>query len=418
MLNQTSGSKLHQLSPSLRIVASFESFLETVSTIRSDWDFDQDAIGGPWFRGQQRKHWRLIPNVVRIKCFDRETEDEIREEFAVRAPALSRFEPLPTNDWDFYFLMQHYGAPTRLLDWTESPLIALYFALRDNLGYYDSAVWMLNPYELNKKVTGKREVIAPSAPGANPKDVLLVAPWLPARWSKKIPPDGPIAIFPTHIARRISSQRSNFTVHGSRDNGLDRFASGKDPCVIKIVIPAHVVNGIRSDLRSYGVDETLIFPDLEGLGRALLTTYRDLPEDKPHRGVYVRIKPSSIHKVGVGVFAIKRIPANTRIFADENEEVVWINEDGLPKNQELRRLYEDFAIIKDHRYGCPVSFNRLTPAWFLNESKHPNLACDENYDFYAIRDIKAGEELTVDYSTFSEYPPAHSKSPSSHRRSQ
>ena len=105
------------------------------------------------------------------------------------------------------------------------------------------------------------------------------------------------------------------------------------------------------------------------------------------------------------MFAIKRIPAKTRIFADENEEICWVGESALPKNKALRRLYDDFSIIKKKLYGCPTSFNRLTPAWFLNESEKPNVRCDENYDFFAIRDISAGEELTVDYSTFSEYPP-------------
>ena len=118
-------------------------FLRIVGKTRDEWNFARDDVGGPWFRGQQRKHWPLVPNIVRIGCGNRESEDEIREEFAIRAPALSRFETLPTNDWDLYFLMQHYGAPTRLLDWTDSPVIALYFAVRDNPGYYDSAVWML-----------------------------------------------------------------------------------------------------------------------------------------------------------------------------------------------------------------------------------------------------------------------------------
>jgi len=45
-------------------------------------------------------------------------EDEIREEFVVRAPALSQIRPAEQSDWDWYFLMQHFGAPTRLLDWS------------------------------------------------------------------------------------------------------------------------------------------------------------------------------------------------------------------------------------------------------------------------------------------------------------
>jgi SET domain-containing protein len=111
-----------------------------------------------------------------------------------------------------------------------------------------------------------------------------------------------------------------------------------------------------------------------------------------------------LDKKGVGVFAIRKIPKGTRIFADENEELCWIPKSSLPKGGALRELYDAFAVIEADRYGCPTSFNRLTPAWFLNESKKPNTRCDENYEFYALRDVVAGEELTVDYSTFSRYP--------------
>jgi hypothetical protein len=64
----------------------------------------------------------------------------------------------------------------------------------------------------------------------------------------------------------------------------------------------------------------------------------------------------------------------------------------------------DFSIIKGALYGCPTSFNRLTPAWYINESKKPNARCDENYYFRALRNVDAGEELTVDYGTFSDLP--------------
>ena len=396
-------------------VSTLTEFTKLAESIRVEWEFEPDDICKPWFRGQQRKHWELVPSIARIGGFDRETEDNIREEFATRAPALSRFEPLPTNDWDLYFLMQHYGAPTRLLDWTESPLIALYFAVRDNPGYYDSAVWMLNPYELNYRVAGKEEVVSPSAQGVSKKDAKRVAPWLRERWLKAKIPDDPLAIFPTHIARRISSQRACFTIHGSRMPGFARFSRGPDPCLTKITLPGRSVKDIRLSLEQMGIDDTTIFPDLEGLGRALATSYRDLKEKSPHSGAYVRLKPSKLHRSGVGVFAIKRIPKDKQIFAGENEEVIWVEKSSIPKDGPIRRMYDDFAIIDGRFYGCPTSFNRLTPAWFLNESKRPNARCDENYTFLANRNISAGEEITVDYSTFSDYPKTSKPSPGSGR---
>lgn len=123
----------------------------------------------------------------------------------------------------------------------------------------------------------------------------------------------------------------------------------------------------------------------------------------PHEGVYTRLKPSKIH--GVGVFAIRDIPKGTPVFAEDDDDIVWVDkkdtENLLPP---LREFYDDFCIVKGDKYGCPKNFDTLTIAWYLNSSDKPNVAADENYRFYALRDIKAGEELTADYSTYSDEP--------------
>ena len=76
----------------------------------------------------------------------------------------------------------------------------------------------------------------------------------------------------------------------------------------------------------------------------------------------------------------------------------------VPKTGPFRKLYDEFAILGEGLYGCPTSFNRLTPAWFMKDSKKPNTRIDENYDFSALREISVGEELTVDYKAFSDQP--------------
>lgn len=125
----------------------------------------------------------------------------------------------------------------------------------------------------------------------------------------------------------------------------------------------------------------------------------------PHADVYTRLRPSKIH--GVGVFAIRKIKKGTYMFRGDDAEMVPVKNLNLGKlPREVRKLYEDFAVIdKKRTYLCPKNFNALTVSWYLNESKNPNVGYDKTKcDFFALRDIRAGEELTVDYDTYSERP--------------
>jgi hypothetical protein len=123
----------------------------------------------------------------------------------------------------------------------------------------------------------------------------------------------------------------------------------------------------------------------------------------PHDKVYTRIGISKIPKAGVGIIAIKDIPKDEYIFSPDDDEMVWIAIDKIEDlSVEIKKLYEDFCIKKDNRYGCPINFNKLTPAWYLNNSDIPNVYSDDDYRFRAIRDIKEGEELTSQYSTYSD----------------
>jgi hypothetical protein len=174
------------------------------------------------------------------------------------------------NSWEWYFTMQHFGAPTRLLDWTEGVLIALYFAVRDSSGAHDAAIWALDPWWLNKRVVGEREVIPPGAEiGISKHDADRYSPWLPDRYSTSNLPELPVGVHPTHSARRISTQRSCFTVHGSDANGLEKLAGESDAHIVKVIIPRTEVWKIKEQLVVSGIDEVTIFPDLDGLGRFL-----------------------------------------------------------------------------------------------------------------------------------------------------
>jgi hypothetical protein len=330
-------------------------------------------------------------------------EDEIREEFIVRAPVFSEFKPAGNDDWEWYFLMQHYGAPTRLLDWTEGALIALYFAVKNNPGHFDSAVWVLDPYDLNQRTIGIDEVIPPSAQGVAMRDRRRVRKWLPTRFTGRALPRQPIAVFPTHIARRISTQRSCFTVHGSDLRGLERLENYRPPLLRRIVIPSFHVRDIKQELIDTGIDEATIFPDLDGLGRAIATAYTSTSDPLPHSRVFSRLAPSKAYPGQVGVFALGKIKRDDHLFRGENEEIVWLDKTrikNLRMSKSARKLYKDFSVARNGFLGCPTSFNRLTVAWYLKQATpkiRANVRPDRYYEFYALRDIAPGEELIAKF---------------------
>lgn len=393
------------------IARSLEDFIRIVSELEKE-EKTKPGESWLWFRGQASTQWNLVPRLYRSEygqADPKAEDDENRELFAVRAPDLSDVKP--ANNWDWYFVMQHYGAPTRLLDWTEGALHGLYFAIRKNKGYEDAAVWVLNPWKLNKKVVGKEEVMPPGDPGTAKRDRQRHEKWLRDRFAKGRWARWPAAIYPGYILRRISAQRSCFTIHGGDQRGLETVAQKLGIPLTKILIPSWQVASIKGSLLTCGIDETTVFPDLEGLGGAFDICWNAPAEKKPHVGVYTRLGRSKVDKNGVGVFAIRRIKKGMKLFQGDCEEMVWIDKKDLPRRpRQIRILYDDFAVIKTDekdkktRYGCPLNFNRLTVSWYVNCSRDPNVRCDMDYNFFALRDIDRGEELTVDYSTYSEEP--------------
>lgn len=101
----------------------------------------------PWWRGQADKGWNLCPSLYWRELGQKETNMTVR----FRTMARARHVNCPQNQdvFSWLFLMQHYRLPTRLLDWSESPLVALFFAVEEEAqDCSDAAIWALEPTEL------------------------------------------------------------------------------------------------------------------------------------------------------------------------------------------------------------------------------------------------------------------------------
>ncbi|HYK00281.1 MAG TPA: FRG domain-containing protein [Thermoanaerobaculia bacterium] len=244
-------------------VESVAEFLEVVCALRDGWNVEDGRYSDPWFRGHRDAKWELAPNIFRLKLGDEECD--IRDSYQRMGVQLMT-ERLPTDEWSWYFVMQHYGAPTRLLDWTDGALIALLFAVTPARAGEpkvdtDAAVWVLDPWWLNQQVIQQDTIVSPSADEATR--------YLPKLNVRNVEPEWPIAIDPPHIARRIAVQRSHFTIFGRRPDGLTSMSRRPDSRLVKLVVRRRAIERIRLDLGTAGVGETTVFPDLDGLSREL-----------------------------------------------------------------------------------------------------------------------------------------------------
>ena len=213
--------------------------IEVIQFSSVDQFFNKQFVpieGVQTFRGVRDADYQLVPSVGRWlgpANHRNDYEKDLLNEF--KRKALGYIERLPHSDWDWLLLAQHHGLPTRLLDWSTSPLIALHFALAES----DSANFAV--YEAN---------VADSVPVAKLVE-MSISPFQV---------NLTLQVNPSYVAPRVERQSSVFTIH--EDPWLPMTSKNT---IRKYMFPASARRDGRRKLRHLGITSALLTPGLDGL---------------------------------------------------------------------------------------------------------------------------------------------------------
>lgn len=255
--------------------------MELISLIEGLQDGQSDDL---WFRGCSSAKYKLLPSLYRHR-----KKQTIADLSTLEKNLMTRFRqrsiPFRTNsladEWECLFFMQHYRVPTRLLDWTENPFMAIFFAVSDapfdvtvrgKLKFKDqAAVWILNPVAWNRHSLNHQSF---EGGVLTPDDDAL-------KGYKPVPSfvgmnNYPVALYGAHNSPRIVAQRGSFTIFGQNVEPMeDVYKEQGFPkdSLVKIVFDKTVLPELRRSIFRHGITESVVFPDLDGLAREIRRIY-------------------------------------------------------------------------------------------------------------------------------------------------
>jgi hypothetical protein len=236
-------------------LASWDAFLKLViHPPYSNWAF----------RGERDERWPLYSSLSRyLMNFGvhrdawPEQEERILRIFKRKAHQFLDRPPEWNDDFQWLALMQHHGAPTRLIDFTWSPYVAAFFALERTVG--DGVVWALNPARVDSSRNRRPARTDPRVPGNLEKHYLT--------GNRRVIWMGE----PYTMNRRLIAQSGTFAVPGVLDVPVEEILSDRDQesILAKFVITNPVRETGMRELYRMNITPSTLFPDLDGLARSM-----------------------------------------------------------------------------------------------------------------------------------------------------
>jgi len=293
-------------------ILSIKDTIDVLEAIEKDKNFvkptfitgiQQQFPFGIWFRGQSDTEYKLQPTIFREKItktfIKKDLETKFYNETSIFIHSKLRLANLLKDyqsSFDWLCLMQHYEVPTRILDWSESILVALYFAVRNSLEKEsDAELIVLNARALNNHVREKYMIATPDTFDTTIRSEMTHHKMVSRLLSDKNVIEKaaeeridiqkiedkyikPISIFPYRLNERMVFQSSVFTLHGGKkyfENEIiyenDRIPDtisleevNKEINILKFYkIPNHAKSDIEKNLFMIGIHEGTLFPELD-----------------------------------------------------------------------------------------------------------------------------------------------------------
>lgn len=281
-------------------ISDLSTYLQLINDITKQWFPQRELVYNStiWFRGQS-DDYKLFPKVLRkTKLYKSEREYNERKICVSFDSHYKNYTDIRFDDViEKLAFMQHYDIPTRLLDWTEMPITALYFAIKkyeDNeINTENPIVWILNVGKLNE-ATFEKET---NGPVMADNDLIQIRAKMIGYIEHEQIKDQffeknknfvrkhnnyykyPIAFYPVSSGNiRISSQKGMFTIHGIDNISVDDFMNNKklNDGLLKICINKNKIKNLLIDLNDLGISPRSIYPDLNGFAQELCSIrYRE-----------------------------------------------------------------------------------------------------------------------------------------------
>jgi hypothetical protein len=238
---------------------------ELLNLLNEVQDFSSDLrpLESVWFRGHSKSTYQLSSSLFR-NFHPRDISAVLTMEYTLFSDFKLKGMNLHNKDnWDLLYLMQHYRVPTRLLDWTTSLNVALYFATLDWKSTSDKSpvIWLLKPERLNKALHGRPTL----------RTIEIDYLELMKKWKES--PEWSMAIVPMYNNSRIIAQHGTFTIQGNSGLSLHQELSSVTDDTSSILKMIHIPDKLREEIATYlkiqGVTKSSLFPDLESLADSL-----------------------------------------------------------------------------------------------------------------------------------------------------